>query len=67
MPTRSRRAAAEAEIQQIAVERARARRYQPGLRKTRTFEPRTIRPGVRIAFVRGPQNVSIEILDRDVA
>jgi lactoylglutathione lyase len=35
--------------------------------ETRTFELRTIRPGVRIAFVRGPQNVSIEILDRDVA
>jgi catechol 2,3-dioxygenase-like lactoylglutathione lyase family enzyme len=32
-----------------------------------TIEPRTIRPGVRIAFVRGPQNVLIEILDRDVA
>jgi catechol 2,3-dioxygenase-like lactoylglutathione lyase family enzyme len=32
-----------------------------------TVEPRTIRPGVRIAFVRGPQNVLIELLDRDVA
>jgi lactoylglutathione lyase len=31
-----------------------------------TVEPKTIRPGVRIAFVRGPQNVLIEILDRDV-
>jgi catechol 2,3-dioxygenase-like lactoylglutathione lyase family enzyme len=31
-----------------------------------TVEPRTIRPGVRIAFVRGPQNVLIELLDRDV-
>ena len=31
-----------------------------------TIEPKTIRPGVRIAFVRGPQNVLIEILDRDV-
>src|SRR6202047_3901030 len=30
-----------------------------------TVEPKTIRPGVRIAFVRGPQNVLIEILDRD--
>ncbi|MBV9554663.1 MAG: VOC family protein [Alphaproteobacteria bacterium] len=29
-------------------------------------EPKTIRPGVRIAFVRGPQNVLIELLDRDV-
>ena len=32
-----------------------------------TVEPRTIRPGVRIAFVKGPQNVLIELLDRDVA
>ena len=30
-------------------------------------EPKTIRPGVRIAFVRGPQNVLIELLDRDAA
>ena len=28
-------------------------------------EPRTIRPGVRIAFVRGPDDVRIEILQRD--
>ena len=32
-----------------------------------TVEPKTIRPGVRIAFVKGPQDVLIEILDRDVA
>jgi catechol 2,3-dioxygenase-like lactoylglutathione lyase family enzyme len=32
-----------------------------------TVEPKTIRPGVRIAFVRGPQNVLIELLDRAVA
>jgi lactoylglutathione lyase len=32
-----------------------------------TVEPKTIRPGIRIAFVRGPQDVLIEILDRDVA
>lgn len=32
-----------------------------------TMEPNTIRPGVRIAFLRGPQNVLIEILDRDAA
>lgn len=31
-----------------------------------TTEPKTIRPGVRIAFVRGPQNVLIELLDRNV-
>lgn len=30
-----------------------------------TMEATTIRPGVRIAFVRGPQNVSIELLQRD--
>jgi catechol 2,3-dioxygenase-like lactoylglutathione lyase family enzyme len=27
-------------------------------------EPRAIRPGVRIAFVRGPDNVRIELLER---
>jgi catechol 2,3-dioxygenase-like lactoylglutathione lyase family enzyme len=32
-----------------------------------TVEPKTIRPGVRIAFVRGPQGVLVELLDRDVA
>ena len=32
-----------------------------------TVEPKTIRPGVRIAFLRGPQNVHIELLDRNVA
>ncbi|HTV88639.1 MAG TPA: VOC family protein [Stellaceae bacterium] len=30
-----------------------------------TVEPRTIRPGVRIAFVKGPQDVLVELLDRD--
>jgi hypothetical protein len=29
------------------------------------MEPTTVRPGVRIAFLRGPQNVAIEILDRN--
>ena len=29
-----------------------------------TLEPTTIRPGVRIAFVKGPDNVSIELLER---
>ena len=29
-----------------------------------TMEPTTIRPGTRIAFLRGPQNVSIELVDR---
>jgi len=29
-----------------------------------TMEPRQARPGVRIAFIRGPQNVSIELLER---
>ena len=32
-----------------------------------TREPTTIRPGVRIAFLRGPQNVHIELLDRHAA
>jgi len=29
-----------------------------------TMEPTTIRPGTRIAFIRGPQGVSIELVDR---
>lgn len=29
-----------------------------------TMEPTTIRPGVRIAFLRGPQDVTIELVDR---
>jgi len=28
------------------------------------LEPRTIRPGVRIAFVQAPDNVRIELLER---
>jgi lactoylglutathione lyase len=28
-----------------------------------TMEPTTIRPGVRIAFIRGPEGVSIELVD----
>jgi hypothetical protein len=28
------------------------------------MEPTTIRPGVRIAFLRGPQDVTIELVDR---
>lgn len=31
---------------------------------TFTMEPTAIRPGVRIAFLRGPENVSIELLER---
>jgi catechol 2,3-dioxygenase-like lactoylglutathione lyase family enzyme len=30
-----------------------------------TKEPTTARPGVRICFIRGPQGVSIELLDRN--
>jgi lactoylglutathione lyase len=30
-----------------------------------TKEPTTIRPGVRVCFIRGPEGVSIELLDRD--
>lgn len=29
-----------------------------------TMEPVTVRPGVRIAFLRAPQNVSIELIQR---
>ena len=32
-----------------------------------TVEPKTIRPGVRIAFLRGPENVHIELLERNAA
>jgi catechol 2,3-dioxygenase-like lactoylglutathione lyase family enzyme len=32
---------------------------------TFTREPTTIRPGVRICFIRGPQGISIELLERD--
>ncbi len=28
------------------------------------LEPTTVRPGIRIAFLRGPENVSIELLER---
>lgn len=31
---------------------------------TFTMEPNTIRPGVRIAFLRGPENVLIELIQR---
>jgi catechol 2,3-dioxygenase-like lactoylglutathione lyase family enzyme len=30
-----------------------------------TTEVKTARPGVRICFIRGPQGISIELLDRD--
>jgi len=29
-------------------------------------EPKTIRPGVRIAFIQGPDDVRIELLERTV-
>lgn len=29
-----------------------------------TLEPKELRPGLRIAFLRGPENVSIELLQR---
>ena len=32
-----------------------------------TMEATTIRPGVRIAFLRGPEGVSIELLDRNIS
>jgi catechol 2,3-dioxygenase-like lactoylglutathione lyase family enzyme len=31
-----------------------------------TREPTTVRPGVRVCFIKGPQGVSIELLDRTV-
>lgn len=30
-----------------------------------TREPMTVRPGVRVCFIRAPEGVSIELLDRD--
>jgi catechol 2,3-dioxygenase-like lactoylglutathione lyase family enzyme len=30
-----------------------------------TREPTTIRPGVRVCFIRGPEGISIELLERD--
>ncbi len=30
-----------------------------------TMEPRTVRPGLRVCFLRGPQGVSVELLERD--
>ena len=30
-----------------------------------TMEPTTIRPGVRIAFLRGPEEVTVELVDRN--
>ena len=30
-----------------------------------TMEPRTIRAGLRVCFLRGPQGVSVELLERD--
>jgi catechol 2,3-dioxygenase-like lactoylglutathione lyase family enzyme len=36
---------------------------QKGVEFTR--EPTTVRPGTRVAFLRAPQGVSIELLDRD--
>jgi lactoylglutathione lyase len=32
-----------------------------------TKEPTTVRPGVRVAFLRGPEGVSIELLDRNAS
>jgi lactoylglutathione lyase len=30
-----------------------------------TMDPRTVRPGIRVYFLRGPQGISIELLERD--
>ena len=32
-----------------------------------TREPTTVRPGTRVCFIRGPEGVSIELLDRNYA
>jgi catechol 2,3-dioxygenase-like lactoylglutathione lyase family enzyme len=32
-----------------------------------TKEPTTVRPGVRVCFIRGPEGVSIELLERTAA
>src|SRR5215471_7681625 len=32
-----------------------------------TTEPTTVRPGVRVCFIRGPQGISIELLERKAA
>ena len=32
-----------------------------------TKEPTTVRPGVRVCFIRGPQGVSIELLERSAS
>jgi catechol 2,3-dioxygenase-like lactoylglutathione lyase family enzyme len=32
-----------------------------------TKEPTTVRPGVRVCFIRGPEGVSIELLERKAA
>jgi lactoylglutathione lyase len=34
---------------------------------TFTMEPKQARPGVRICFIQGPQNISIELLERTAA
>ncbi|NOG71528.1 VOC family protein [Roseicella sp. DB1501] len=34
---------------------------------TFTIEPRQARPGVRICFIRGPENITIELLERRLA
>jgi catechol 2,3-dioxygenase-like lactoylglutathione lyase family enzyme len=30
-----------------------------------TTEPKTLRPGIRVCFLRGPQGISIELLERN--
>jgi len=43
----------------------RGRRRNQGKGVEFTKEPTTSRPGVRICFIRGPQGISIELLERD--
>ena len=44
----------------------RHRRRPQGQGREFTREPTTVRPGTRVCFIRGPQGVSIELLDRTV-
>ncbi len=44
------------------IDKAAAELTRKGVRFT--MQPTTVRPGVRIAFLRGPENVSIELIQR---
>ena len=46
-------------------DKTRIHRSQRVVTGEKSAEPRTIRPGVRVAFVRAPDDVRIELLQRD--